>query len=317
MPIDPEAGAYLDNLTRLGIRPVNELTPEQAREVTLSAWPMLAGEMEPVARREDRTIPGPQGPIPIRLLAPAADGALPVLLYLHGGGWVTGNLDTHEVVCRGLANRAGCLVVAVDFRSAPDHRFPAAVEDSWAALEWVAGLADSLGGDASRLAVAGDSAGGNLAAVLALRARSRGGPELRQQVLIYPVTDHDFDTPSYRTNATGYALTRDGMRWYWDHYAPDAGRRGHPDASPLRAPDHTGVAPALIIVCEFDPLLDEGVAYAEALRHAGVPVRLIREEGMIHGYIRMPALISRARKSWDDIAAALREAFRESTVPTR
>lgn len=305
MTLDPEARAYLDRLSGLGLPPVEELTPDQARQNVLAALPAVRGELEAVARREDREIAG----VPCRVVAPSTQHGLPVLVYFHGGGWVTGDLDTHEGVCRALANRAGCIVVAVDYRLAPEQRWPAAVEDAWAVTEWLGRNAAQVGGDRTRLAVAGDSAGGNLAAVVARRARDGGEPSLSLQLLIYPVIDHDLDTGSYQRNGSGYLLTRASMAWYWDHYLPEREQRGHPDASPLRAADLRGVAPAVVLVCEYDPLLDEGRAYAGRLRDAGVPVTVFEEAGMIHGFIRLAALISRASKSWDDLAGELRKAF--------
>lgn len=316
MPLDPQAQAYLDQAAALGLPPVNELTPEEARRNTAAQARALGGEPEPLAAVENRTIPGPGGPLPIRVYRPPGEAPYPVLVWFHGGGWVVCNLDTHDTPCAALANRAGCLVVAVDYRLAPEHRFPAAVEDAWAAVRWAGAQAAEIGADPARLAVGGDSAGGNLAAVVARRARDAGGPGIALQVLVYPVTDADFETASYRRNAAGYGLTRDAMRWYWDHYLPDAGRRAHPDASPLRAGDLRGLAPALVITCEYDPLLDEGEAYAARLRAAGVPVRLILEPGMIHGYIRWAAVTARTRKSYDDIGAALRASWLSLSAET-
>ena len=306
MPLDPQAQAYLDQAAALGLPPLNEQTPEEARIQTAARARALGGEPEPLAGVENRTIPGPGGPLPIRVYRPAGEAPFPVLVWFHGGGWVACNLDTHDAPCAALANRAGCLVVAVDYRLAPEHRFPAAVEDAWAAVRWVGTQGAEIGADPGRLAVGGDSAGGNLAAVVARRARDAGDLQLALQVLVYPVTDANFETASYRRNATGYGLTRDAMRWYWDHYLPDVARRGDPDASPLRAGDLRGLAPAVVIVCEYDPLLDEGEAYAARLRAAGVPVRLILEPGMIHGHIRWAAVTARTRKSYDDIGAALK-----------
>ena len=239
--------------------------------------------------------------VPCRVYAPEADAALPVVAYFHGGGWVFGSLDTHEALCRRLAAAAGCEVVSVDYRMAPEHRFPAAVEDAWNVTSELA----SAGG---MLAVAGDSAGGNLAAVMAIKARDRR-LTLRHQALIYPVTDCDLETASYRANATGYGLTRAGMAWFWDHYIPDPGERSHPDASTLRAPSLAGVAPATVAVCELDPLFDEGVAYAARLEAEGVPTRLLRYDGMIHGFARMFAVIDRSHDLIGEIAGELREAF--------
>jgi acetyl esterase len=308
--IDPEARAYLDWMQSLGLPPLAEQGPEEARRLNRLRVPMLAGEVEPLERIEDVTVPGPAGSIPARLYASVRGEVLPALLYMHGGGWVVGDLDSHDSFCRALARRAECLVLSIDYRLAPEHRFPAAVEDAWAALLWLHDNASSIGAAPDRLAVAGDSSGGNLAAVVARWARERGGPVLAAQVLIYPVTDHGFDTPSYGAAATGYGLTRDSMRWYWEQYLADPSQAGSPDASPLRARDLSGLAPALVITCALDPLASEGSAYAAALSSAGVRVEHIEEPDMIHGYIRMAGVIGRARKSWDDCARFLRRELR-------
>jgi acetyl esterase len=231
-----------------------------------------------------------------------------VLAWFHGGGWVIGSLDTHDALCRRLAAAAGCMVVSVDYRMAPEHRFPAAVDDCWAVTRWLAEHGREIGADPQRLAVGGDSAGGNLAAVMALRARD-AGLGLRLQLLVYPVTDSDLDTPSSLRNATGYGLTRAGMAWFWDHYVPDLAGRAHPDAAPLRAASLAGTAPAHVVVCELDPLLDEGEAYARRLEAEGVPVRLQRYPGMIHGFVRMFAVIDRSHDLMEEMAGALKEAF--------
>jgi acetyl esterase len=303
LTIDPEVRAYLDWLASLAQPPLADQTPDAIRRQNKLNTAALAGELDDVAWIEDIEIPGPAGAMRARLYAGTEDRALPVLLYLHGGGWVIGDLDTHDPVCRALAARAGCAVVALDYRLAPENPFPAGLEDGWAALRW---LHDQSQFDRERIAVGGDSSGGNLAAVLARWARDRDGPPIRAQLLIYPVTDSDLDTQSYREVGTGYGLTRDSMRWYWDQYVADPARRHSPDASPLRAQSLAGLPPALVLTCELDPLATEGIAYAEALRHAGVAVDHIHEPGMIHGYIRLSAAISRARKSWDDCARFLR-----------
>lgn len=304
MTLDPEAARYVQYLASFGAPPVEDLTPEQARLNTRTGTPAITGVMEEIHRREDRVIAG----VRCRIVAPEAASEVPVFVYIHGGGWVTGDLDTHEGICRGLANRTGCIVVAPDYRLAPENPFPAALDDCWAVTEWLTVNAREIGGNPARIAVGGDSAGGNLAAVVARRARDQG-KALRLQVLVYPVTNSDLDTLSYVRNADGYLLTRKGMAWYWDQYVPQARDRAAPDASPMRAADVNNVSRALVIVCEYDPLLDEGEDYAAKLASSGVPVRLIYEEGMIHGFIRAPALISRARKSWDEIAVELRRAF--------
>jgi acetyl esterase len=304
--IDPEAQAYLDWMQSLGVPPLAQQGPEEARRLNRLRVPMLAGEVEPLERIEDLAIPGPAGSIPARLYAPVRGEILPALLYMHGGGWVVGDLDSHDSVCRALARRAGCMVLSIDYRLAPEHRFPAAVEDAWAGLVWLHQNASAIGADPDRLAVVGDSSGGNLAAVIARWARERGGPALAAQVLIYPVTDYGFETPSYRKAGTGYGLTLDSMRWYWEQYLADPKEGGSPDASPLRARNLDGLAPALVITCELDPLASEGSAYAAALQSAGVRVEHIHEPDMIHGYIRMAGAIGRARKTWDDCARFLR-----------
>jgi acetyl esterase len=222
---------------------------------------------------------------------------------------VIGDLYTHDGICRSLANAAGCVVASVDYRLAPEFKYPVAGEDSYAALRWVVANAGRLGIDARRVAVGGDSAGGHLSTVVALMARDRGGPTLVQQVLLYPVTNHDLDTPSYHENATGYVLTRDAMRWFWDHYLPSPTQGREAYASPLLAPSLAGLPPALVITAECDPLRDEGEAYAARLRDAGVPVTFTRYTGMFHGFFRMTRLLDKAKAALDEVAASLRKAF--------
>jgi acetyl esterase len=296
--LDPAARAYLDRL--VGLPAVSELSVEEVRAGAEATAADLFGPADAVGSSEDATIPSPAGPLAVRVYLPTGSPA-GTLVYLHGGGWVIGSLDTHDGVCRALAARGGCRVVSVGYRLAPEHRFPAAVDDAWAAVEWALGLGGPV-------AVGGDSAGGNLAAVCALRARDRGLP-LALQLLVYPVTDHDLDRPSYREFAEGHGLTRDSMRWYWDHYLGPAGDGADPEASPLRAPDLAGVAPACVLVAGCDPLRDEGEEYAGRLREAGVPVTLTRYDGQIHGFFRMPAVMPRANDALDEAAAALGQAF--------
>ena len=308
MPLDPQAKAVLDQFASMGGPQLHEMSVAQARELILGMV-ALAGEPESVARIENRTVPGPAGQIPVRIYTPVGTAPFPVLVYFHGGGWVIGNLDTHDGICRSLANRVGCLVVSVDYRLAPEHPFPAAPEDCYAATRWLAEHAGSLGGDKGRIAVGGDSAGGNLAAVVALMARDRGGPKLAFQLLVYPATDTDFETRSYRENSEGYFLTRADMVWFWNHYAPRDEDRRNPYAAPLRAASLRGLPPALVITAEFDPLCDDGNAYAARLREDGVPVRLSQQDGLIHGFFQMGAVIDRGRASVDEASRALKDAF--------
>lgn len=273
------------------------------------SWPL---ELDPVDRVEDRRIPGPAGDIPVRIYWPAAPGPLPALVCLHGGGWVIGDLDGYEGICRVIANGAGCLVVSVDYRLAPEHPFPCAPEDTYAATCWVADHAAELGADPRRIAVAGDSAGGNLAAVCALMARDRGGPDLVFQLLLYPVTDHAFDTTSYRDNGEGYFLETVTMRWYWRQYLGSGGDGADPYASPLRALDLAGLPPALIVTAGYDPLRDEGEAYGRRLRDAGIDATVSRYETMFHGFFGFARLLDAAAAANAEAFAALRAAFRTS-----
>jgi acetyl esterase len=264
-----------------------------------------------VARVEDRTIPGPAGPIPVRVYTPeGGDGPFPVLVYFHCGGWVICNLDTHDGTCRALARAAGCVVVSVDYRLAPEHRFPAAADDCYAAAQYVATHATEFRADPKRVAIGGDSAGGNLTAVVVQMARDKDGPRFIHQLLVYPVTDAAMATASARDNATGYFLTTALMRWFWNHYAPTEADRRSAYASPLRAVDLRGLPPATVLTAEFDPLRDDGEAYAAKLREAGVPVRAIRYDGMIHGFFGLLHQFDDAQRALDDAATELRASFR-------
>jgi acetyl esterase len=230
-------------------------------------------------------------------------------VYFHGGGWVVGSVAISDPFCRALANASGCAVMSVEYRLAPEDRYPAAANDAYAATRWSAEHAADLAVDASRIAVGGSSAGGNLAAVVTLMARERGAPPIAFQLLHVPVTDHDFGTPSYRTNARGFGLTRAGMQWFWDHYAPDAKLRDEPYASPLRAKDLSGLPPAHVVTAECDPLRDEGKAYAARLLQSGVPTTYVEYPGMVHGFTSMAMLVPTGRTAIDDMGAALRRAL--------
>jgi acetyl esterase len=307
MPLDPAVATILEALNAAPGPKLHELSPEQARSF-FDQMQLPAPEV-PLAKVEDVRLPGPAGEIPVRIYRPEATGPLPVLVYFHGGGWVIGSIETHDATCRELAREAGCAVVSVEYRLAPEHRYPAAAEDCYAAVREVSERASSLGLDGSRIAIGGDSAGGNLTAVVAQMARDQGGPALRFQLLIYPVTDADFDRPSYRENASGYLLETVAMSWFWDHYVPDPARRAESYAAPLRAADLSGLPEALVMTAEFDPLRDEGEAYAQRLAAAGVPTIHRRYDGMIHGFFAMSAVVPRARTAVEEAAAALRKAF--------
>ncbi len=300
MPLHLLARAFLDQRQAMGVRPVNELSVDAAREQAVRVARAM-GPGEPVAHVEDRSIPGLHGEIPVRIYTPEDQGPFPVLVYFHGGGWVVGNLETADVYCRAMTDGAGCAVVSVNYHHAPEHKFPIPAEDAFTATRWAAQHAATFSGDATRLAVSGTSAGGNLAGVVAMMARDRGGPLLVYQLLIVPVIDYTFETASYRENAEGYGLTSDAMRWYWRHYLRDEADGRHPNASPIRAPTLRGLPPALVVTAEFDPLRDEGEAYAARLRSEKVPTILKRYEGMIHGFL--------GPRANADVAGALRKAF--------
>jgi acetyl esterase len=303
MVLDPQARALLEQFARSGVKPLSELSIQEIREQML-VGSCLLGRGDAVHAVEDLQIPGPDGPVPVRLYRPRAEGPLPILVYFHGGGWIMGSVATHDALCRNLCARAGIAVASVEYRLAPEHRFPAGLEDCYAATRWLAAQADRLGLAFQRLAVGGDSAGGNLAASVTLLARQRGGPSICYQLLIYPVMDFDFDTPSYRENANGFHLTREDMIWCWRQYLAREVDGYTPLASPLRAEDLRGLPPAMVITAEYDPLRDEGEAYAQRLERAGVPVICKRYQGMIHGFIRRPAQLDQARIALDDIVAA-------------
>jgi acetyl esterase len=313
MPLDPIVKALIDQAAALNMPNFQSLSPQQAREMYKATRSTAAPE--PVDRSDDRTIPGPAGDIPVRVYAPANDGPLPALVYYHGGGWVIGDLDTHDGICRMLANRARCCVVSVDYRLAPEHKYPAAVDDSYAAAAYVQTHADEFGIDAARVAVGGDSAGGNLAAAVCLMARDLGGPPLVFQLLVYPVTDQSRTQKSYVDNATGYFLETDTMRWFSGHYLRTDADAQEAYAAPLLAKDVAAVPPALIITAEFDPLRDEGEQYGERLRAAGIPAAVSRYDGQVHGFLHMTELVPRAREAIDESAAALRDAFARTPAP--
>ena len=305
MPLDEQAKAFLRQLEEAGGPPLNEMTPAEAR-AALAATVESAGEPEPVGSISNRAIPGPLGDVPIRVYAPRGTRPFPALVYFHGGGWVAGDLEMVDPLCTMLANRAGAVVVSVDYRLAPEHKFPAPLADCYAATRWVSENAAEVGVDPRRIAVGGDSAGGNLAAAVCAMARDEGRPDLAFQVLFYPVTNMDYETASYRGNGDGYFLTTDMMRWFWGHYleGEDAGR--DPLASPLLTRDASGLPPAFVATAEFDPLRDEGEAYAALLREAGNDVTARRYEGQIHGFVTRSGIMDVGKRAIEDAAARMR-----------
>ncbi|HVC56504.1 MAG TPA: alpha/beta hydrolase [Stellaceae bacterium] len=308
--LHPQIVQAIAAIEKAGLRPIEELTPAAARAQMEETANSRKAEPLPVARVENRTIAGPAGRIQLRLYWPNATGPLPAIAYYHGGGHVIGSLDTHDLIARNLCAGAAALVVSVDYRMGPEHRFPAAVEDSFAALEWLYAEAASLGADPQRLGVHGDSAGGNLAAVMALLARDKGGPALRLQSLVYPIADYTLSTPSYQKFAEGYGLlTRAAMVWFQGHYLRSPADAEDWRASPIKAASFAGVAPAVVVTAECDVLHDDGERYAAALRQAGVAVEYREYPGMIHGFLGMVPAVDDATNAQRAVAAAFARAF--------
>jgi len=308
MPLDDASVAIVAEIDQVLSRIGTEVTdPVEVRRLT-STPPEALVDPTPVGSVEDRRMTGANGEsIPIRVYRPLDEPSElpPVMVFCHGGGWVFGDLDGHDALCRQLANRSGCVVIAVDYRLAPEHRFPAPLEDAYAAMEWVSTHGAELRVDSARLVMAGDSAGGNLAAAATLLARDRRGPAVAFQLLVYPVLDADFTRPSYTENATGYLMTTHHMRWFWDQYADETQRRD-PLAAPVRALDLTGLPPTHIVLAEYDVLRDEGLQYARQLRQADVPTSVVTYAGAFHGFFGFGALIPVARQAFDEAMAALR-----------
>ncbi len=315
MPLDPQIEALLDAARKANLPELWQLTPQQARAEYLRRTNRLKADVE-IYRSEDRDIDSPAGRLPIRIYTPrelAPNEELPVLVWYHGGGYVIGDLDTHDSACRALANEADCIVVAVDYRLAPEHKFPAAVDDCHAALKWAARNADKIHADAARIAVGGDSAGGNLATVVSILARNDGLPKICFQLLVYPVTAPEPETKSHHAFAEGYLLTRKTITWFFTHYLRSPKDTKDFRYAPLEADDLSSLPPALIIVAGFDPLRDEGVEYAEALIHAGNRVRLSNYQGMVHGFFLMGGMVDESRRAVSESAAMLRDAFAFAT----
>ena len=308
MPLDEDVQMLLNMLAAPGAPSLTSLSVDEAR-ANMRNLTSLRTAIEELPRVEDLQAPGPHGDVPVRLYAASTKPGLPILVYFHGGGWVLGDLETHDGTCRTLAKLIDGIVIAVDYRLAPEHKFPVALDDCYAATRWAAENAASLGGDAQRIAVGGDSAGGNLSACVALKARDEGTPRLVHQLLVYPVTDRRFDTASYRDNAEGYFLSRADMEWFWNHYLTSDADADNPYAAPLRATDLRGLPPATVVTAEFDPLRDEGEAYAARLKEAGVPVDLRRYDGVIHGFFSMGDILAKGKVAVQSATDSLRKAF--------
>jgi acetyl esterase len=313
--IDPSYYELLLQIAEEGVPPRHSLSVAGSRQFLEDAFEdPRAGETS-----RDLVVPGPNGEIPVRIYEPERDRPLPVLVYFHGGGWVRGDLDIVDASCRTLTERTECMVLSVDYRRAPENPFPAAVEDAYTAVEWATHYLDAFGADTDRIAVGGISSGGNLAAVVSLMAREDPDVSLAYQLLLNPVTDHSFDTESYQQfdrefwsqhcpdGAEGYPLSREDMQWYWEHYLECDIDGKHPYASPLQTRDTSGVPPATVATCEFDPLLDEGRAYAERLRDAGVPVTYREYENVFHSFLSNFCELERADEELDRLAMDVRE----------
>ncbi len=308
--LDPDVLLVLEMIRMAGRPPFEQLTPNEAREAYMKSRAVLQPDPEPVAEVRALSAPGPLGDIPLRLYRPAGAGErAPGLVYYHGGGWLLGSLDSHDVVCRRFANAAGCVVVSVDYRMAPEHPFPAAVDDCAEATRFVIARAASLGIDPARIAVGGDSAGGNLAAVMALMARDGSLPPLAFQLLIYPATDMTMTTVSSQTIGPGVPLTSATMKWFIDYYMPPATDRADWRASPARAASVAGTAPALVLTAAADPLRDEGIDYARRLEREGVRVTAVHLSDQIHGFMSMGKVIRAADTAIDMMSAVLKRAL--------
>lgn len=309
MPFHPQIQAIHDRLERDQVPNLYTLTIEEAREADVKATVAGAGNPVPVAEVTERDIDGPGGPLRLRIYRPDGPGPHPVLLYLFGGGWSLGTLDTSDDVCRRLTNEAGCVTVSVSYRLAPEHKFPAALEDCYAAASWVAGHGAELRVDTSRMAVGGDSSGGNLTAAITLLARERGGPHFVHQLLVYPSLDYQAGTDSMRECDDEHFFNPRAVRWYWGLYLARDEDGANPLASPLREPDLSELPPATVISAEFDPLRDETERYAARLAEAGVPVEMTRYDGMPHAFFTMTGFVDAAAAALAQAAAGLRQGF--------
>lgn len=305
MALDPQVEALLAGFQAAGAQPFEEMTVPEARVAAL-AFKDLGGEPEDVAEVQHTFIPGPTADLPVRIYRPAGEGPLPALLYFHGSGWVILNIDVCDAAARAMTNRTGCVVVSVNYQKAPEHKFPIPFDDCYAATQWVFDNAERLGIDPERIGVSGDSAGGNLAAAVTLKARDHHGPKITYQLLVYPALEYGWDKPSAHENAEGYLLQRASMAWYWQHYVRSETDADSPYVSPLKAADLTGLPPAFIFTAGYDPLRDDGKEYAERLEQAGVQVTYRNYEGMIHGFFWMSGVLDQAKIVMDEVGKEVR-----------
>jgi acetyl esterase len=308
MPLDPQVQFMLQQMETFKFPPISSLEPAAARKA-MQEMPSINAPLAPVAKVENRAIPGPYGEIPLRIYTPLGEGPFPILVFFHGGGWVLGGLDEYNSICHTLTNRAGCIVVSVDYHLAPEYKFPVAPDDCYTATQWVAKHAREIDGDPTRIALGGDSAGGNLTAVVAQIARDQHTPHIIFQLLIYPATNFTADTDSMKENGKGYFLTTDDMNYFAHHYLRNEEDKINPLASPMLAKDLSSLPPALIITAEFDPLRDEGELYGKRLQEADVPVIIHRYEGAIHGFVSMAPILAQGQQALDECSEALRHTF--------
>ncbi len=311
MALHPQTKALLEQAAASNTPQLDDGTPEEGRTVFATTTSMLGIPPRPVKEVKEIQIPGPNGPIRTVVITPnqTGSGPLPILIYFHGGGWVIGSPETHKGETHYFADAAQCIVLVPDYRKGPEHRFPAAPQDCYAVLEWAAANAASLGADSSRIAVAGDSAGGNLSAVVAQMTRDRNGPPLALQLLVYPATQMGSDTQSFKDFAEGYFLTARAMHWFYNHYVATKAEWDDPLASPLLADNLQGLAPAFIMTAGFDPLRDEGAAYADKLKAAGVPVEYVCYDEQIHGFVSLAGALDDGQAFLQRASAVLRKAF--------
>lgn len=315
MTLQPAVKILVDQINEAfasGVPKVEEMSVQENRDGLMAFYKDLRGEVQEVAKVEDVQIPVDGSEITLRLYTPEGEGPFPVIMFFHGGGWVLGDLEIVDPICRSLANSTECLVVSVDYRLAPEYKFPVGIEDCYAATKWAAENIANYNGEPNRIATCGDSAGGNLAAVIPLMAKDRGGPNISYQIILYGVTDFSFSTNSYLENGKGCYLETTAMRWFADQYLNNDEEKSHPYASPILAEDLTGLPPALIFTCEYDVLRDEGEAYAARLKEAGVPAEVVRYDGQIHGFFWMPVLMSDAQDAMKRITNALKKQFSAS-----